>query len=176
MDDSTIRQGRPSAHVVFGVPSTVMSSQIGIFLALQKTIKLCPNGGSEVFERAALNYFRGTGLEIFRRDNFICPDETEYITSSILKYTGYMNILLKLVQLCGHDKRDFSKLTSLAAAIYAISNDYSDFITNQLSEGKSFCDDVTEGKFTLPMIHAIKSKHNQEVSGKFLKHISDVFL
>lgn len=171
MDDSIVRQGRPSAHVVFGVPSTVMSSQMGMSLALKKTIELCPTGGAETYEKAALDYFRGTAVEIFWRDNFICPEESQYLSSAILKYSGLISLPAKLVQLCGQDTRNFSKLTVLAATFYAISNDYSDFITTELSEGKSFCDDVTEGKFSFPMIHAIKKKENQEIlSMIFLKN------
>ena len=41
---------------------------------------------------------------------------------------------------------------------------------SQFGEGKSFCQDLTEGKFNFPVIHAVHSGHPE--SGKVLEIVT----
>lgn len=46
----------------------------------------------------------------------------------------------------------------------------------QYSESKSFCEDLTEGKFSFPIIHAVNNqKHDRQVLRKF-KRLLFLFL
>jgi geranylgeranyl pyrophosphate synthase len=54
----------------------------------------------------------------------------------------------------------------MACAFYQVANDYSDIVLNEIGEGKSFCEDIAEGKFTMPTIHAIQTMKNQETLGE----------
>lgn len=105
-------------------------------------------------------------MEIFWRHNLVCPEESEYIQNTILKCSGFYHFTANLLQHCGQTERDLSKLINLISVFYGIGNDLSDYVVNDLSEGKHFCDDLAEGKFNFPMVHAIKMANNQEIFGK----------
>jgi hypothetical protein len=49
------------------------------------------------------------------------------------------------------------------------------FCLLQYSKDKGYFDDMTEGKFSFPIIHAIKSRpDDKQVMGIFLSHISSL--
>lgn len=51
--------------------------------------------------------------------------------------------------------------TNLASGLYfQIRDDYCNLSLKEYSENKSFCEDLTEGKFSFPMIHAIQTQNN----------------
>lgn len=137
------------------------------FLVLQKIRTLCPLAGIETYNKYMMDIVRGGGIEIYWRDNFICPEESEYVRIGMFKNFGFFNLQARLVQECGRNNQDFSNLTALVACFYFIHNDYSDFVFSDYSEGKNFCDDLTEGKFNFPIIHAINEKSNDEILSKF---------
>lgn len=145
---------------------TIMASQLGMIIALKKAIEIFPSLGAEIYCKHMTNFYRGTGLEIYRRETFECPDESEYIQCAIFKYSVIFGLVTDLIQACGGNEQNFSKLVGQCALFYSVSNDYSDYIINDGSEGKRFCDDVTEGKFNFPIIHAVKTAKNNEILGK----------
>lgn len=165
-DNSLLRKNKPSAHTIFGVGYTVNSAAFGFFIMLQKLMKLLPRSGAELYRKSMLEYSRGTGMEIYYRESQICPSQSEYIRYTLLKNLGFWHFQAKLVQMCGNNKQDFSRLTALFCTFHQISNDYSEFVTNGYSEGKMFCDDLTEGKFNFPTIHAVKEMKSKDVYGK----------
>lgn len=135
---------------------------------LQKVRELCSDEGVAAYNKYMLKMVRGSGAEIYWRDNFICPVESDYLKIALFKNFEFLNFQARLVQLCGNSNQDFSTLTALVATFYMVHNDYSDFIVSDYSEGKNFCDDLIEGKFNFPTIHAIKMKNCEEVARKFV--------
>lgn len=170
-DDTATRKNRPAAHLVYGEPFTMNSVKMNMFIVLEKITELCSSGGAQAYTKYMMDIVRGGGIEIYWRDNFICPEEADYIKIGMLKNFGFFHLQARLVQLCGESAQDFTRLTALIACFYFIHNDFSDFIVSEYSEGKSLCDDIIEGKFNFPIVHAVKVKGNNEILGELLLKI-----
>lgn len=52
-------------------------------------------------------------MEIYWRDNFLCPEESEYKLMTIRKTGGLFMLAIRLMLLFSDNKRDFTKLTAL---------------------------------------------------------------
>lgn len=197
-DNSILRRGVPVAHSIYGVASTINAANYVFFLALEKVQQLghesvsfeegenlCTNKriskrifdyqATQVYTEQLLELHRGQGMEIYWRDNFTCPTESEYQQMTIRKTGGLFMLAIRLMQLFSENKRDFSKLTAILGLYFQIRDDYcnlickevccalsfdilifnSSFFLLQYSENKSFCEDLTEGKFSFPIIHAV---------------------
>ena len=52
---------------------------------------------------------------------------------------------------------DFTSLVNNLALYFQIRDDYINLADEEYMKSKSFCEDLTEGKFSFPIIHAIRS-------------------
>ncbi|KYN49999.1 Geranylgeranyl pyrophosphate synthase, partial [Cyphomyrmex costatus] len=109
---------------------------------------------------------RGQGMDIFWRDNFICPTEEDYKTMTIRSnYTlfnfaetgGLFNLAVRLMKLFSTYEEDFSSLIATLGLYIQIRDDYCNLCLSEYTENKSYCEDLTEGKFSFPIIHALRS-------------------
>ena len=166
MDGSEFRKNAPAAHIVQGVPCAINGGIYTISNLAEKTLQFCPDIGPEIYTVNTAKFFRGTGWEMEWKDNFKCPTEFEYMAVAMDKWFCYMYVALELMQHMTKNNQDIAKVTKILSWFYCIINDYSDFVKADISEGKNLCDDMVEGKFTFPVIHAIKTKGNQEVYGE----------
>ncbi|XP_075216134.1 geranylgeranyl pyrophosphate synthase quemao isoform X2 [Lycorma delicatula] len=157
-DNSVLRRGIPVAHSIYGVASTINSANYVIFLALEKVLKLNHPEATTVYTEQLLELHRGQGMEIYWRDNYTCPSEEEYKVMTMRKTGGLFMLAIRLMQLFSDNKSDFTKLTGILGLYFQIRDDYCNLRLQEYSENKSFCEDLTEGKFSFPIIHAIKSQ------------------
>jgi len=156
-DNSKLRRGIPVAHHIFGVPSTINSANYVYFLGLEKTLKLGHPDATKVFTEQLLELHRGQGMEIYWRDSFLCPSEEEYKEMVKRKTGGLFGLGVKLMQLFSDNKSDFTRIIALMGLYFQIRDDYSNLMSKEYTENKSFCEDLTEGKFSFPVIHSIRS-------------------
>ena len=70
---------------------------------------------------------------------------------------GLFNLAVRLMQLFADTKQDFVGLTSLLGLYFQIRDDYANLCLDEYAENKSFAEDLTEGKFSFPIIHSISS-------------------
>jgi geranylgeranyl diphosphate synthase, type III len=63
-------------------------------------------------------------------------------------------------QYTNHLNRDCVPLVNLIGIIFQIQDDYQNLSSPQYSQNKGLCEDLTEGKFSFPVIHSIR--HNPE--------------
>ncbi|CAI2189827.1 17907_t:CDS:2 [Funneliformis geosporum] len=138
-DDSKLRRGVPVAHSIYGVPATINCANYVYFLGLNELTKL---------NDELLNLHRGQGMELYWRDNLICPSEDEFIEMVSNKTGGLLRLGVKLMQAASESKIDYVPL-------YA--------------ENKGFCEDLTEGKFSFPIIHSINNDPNNRKLINILK-------
>ncbi|XP_067143278.1 terpene synthase [Centruroides vittatus] len=154
-DNSLLRRGIPVAHNIFGIPSTINSANYVYFLSLQKVLELNHPEATKIFTEHLLELHRGQGMEIYWRDNFVCPTEEEYKRIVIKKTGGLFGLAVRLMQLFSEYKSDFSKLIGIMGLYFQIRDDYANLRSKEYKENKSYCEDLTEGKFSFPIIHAI---------------------
>ncbi|XP_061397743.1 terpene synthase [Musca vetustissima] len=163
-DNSILRRGVPVAHSIYGVPSTINAANYVLFLALEKVQQLGHPEATKVYTEQLLELHRGQGMEIYWRDSFTCPTEQEYKLMTVRKTGGLFMLAIRLMQLFSNNKEDFSKLTAILGLYFQIRDDYCNLSLKEYSENKSFAEDLTEGKFGFPVIHAVQTqKHDKQV-------------
>uniref|UniRef100_A0A131Z4F7 Geranylgeranyl diphosphate synthase, type III n=1 Tax=Rhipicephalus appendiculatus TaxID=34631 RepID=A0A131Z4F7_RHIAP len=160
-DNSLLRRGVPVAHHIFGVASTINSANYVYFLSLEKCLQLGDPRATTVFTEQCLELHRGQGMEIYWRDNYICPSEDDYITMVKRKTGGLFGLAVRLMQLFSENKSDFSELIGTLGLYFQIRDDYANLVLKEYTDNKSFAEDLTEGKFSFPIIHAIQ-KHPED--------------
>lgn len=157
-DSSKLRRGFPVAHSIYGVPSVINSANYVYFLGLEKVLTLEHPEAVRVFTRQLLELHRGQGLDIFWRDTYTCPTEEEYRKMVLQKTGGLFGLAVGLMQLFSEWKHDLKPLLDTLGLFFQIRDDYGNLSSKEYSENKSFCEDLTEGKFSFPTIHAIWSQ------------------
>lgn len=184
-DNSALRRGVPTAHSIFGIPSTLNTGNYVYFLALDKLINGFPpekvKDAVNIYSQQMIELHRGQGLDIYWRDNFVCPSEEEYLDMIKRKTGGLFNMGVRLMQLFSQNNSEYSSLIELMGVFFQIRDDYANLlslevclfvlVTKQLflvtkigflfyqkyAEHKSYCEDLTEGKFSFPIIHFIRN-------------------
>ncbi|XP_064458644.1 terpene synthase-like isoform X6 [Ornithodoros turicata] len=156
-DSSVLRRGIPVAHNIFGIASTINSANFVYFLGLEKCLQLGHPEAIAVFTEQCLELHRGQGMEIFWRDNYICPTEEEYARMVKRKTGGLFGLAVRLMQLFSENKSDFTGLIGTLGLYFQIRDDYANLVSKEYTENKSFAEDLTEGKFSFPIINAIQT-------------------
>ncbi|KAM8859307.1 geranylgeranyl pyrophosphate synthase isoform 1-T2 [Spinachia spinachia] len=157
-DSSTLRRGFPVAHSIYGIPSVINSANYVYFLGLEKVLTLQHPEAVRVFTRQLLELHRGQGLDIHWRDTYTVPTEQEYRNMVLQKTGGLFGLAVGLMQLFSDWKQDLKPLLDTLGLFFQIRDDYANLSSREYSENKSFCEDLTEGKFSFPTIHAIWSR------------------
>ncbi|CAH8436530.1 unnamed protein product [Dicrocoelium dendriticum] len=156
-DQSNLRRGKPAAHCVFGTASSLNSANYVYFLALNKLNELNHPDAVSIFTEQMLELHRGQGMDIFWRSYFRCPSESEYKAMAIRKTGGLFGLGLRLMQLFSENKTDFSELLEYLGLIFQIRDDYANLVDTSYHKSKTYADDLTEGKFSFPIVYSIQS-------------------
>lgn len=172
-DSSTLRRGFPVAHSIYGIPSVINSANYVYFLGLEKVLTLEHPEAVRLFTRQLLELHRGQGLDIHWRDTYTCPTEQEYRNMVLQKTGGLFGLAVGLMQLFSDWKQDLKPLLDTLGLFFQIRDDYANLTSREYSESKSFCEDLTEGKFSFPTIHAIWSQPESTQVQNILRQRTD---
>mmetsp|Transcript_77899 Transcript_77899/g.226056 ORF Transcript_77899/g.226056 Transcript_77899/m.226056 type:complete len:323 (-) Transcript_77899:1424-2392(-) len=158
-DNSKLRRGVPVAHAIFGVPAVINGANYAYFLALEKCHSLQSLDAIDVFVGELLNLHRGQGHDILWRDDMKCPTEDEYLEMVKDKTGGLFRLAVGLMQAfaTSNKETDYSQLANNLALYFQIRDDFINLADEDYMKSKSFCEDLTEGKFSFPIIHCIRS-------------------
>jgi geranylgeranyl diphosphate synthase type 3 len=156
-DDSTLRRGVPVAHAIYGIPSTLNTANYVYVLALEKCHQLNEPKATHVFVQELLNLHRGQGQDILWRDTVTCPTEEQYRSMVVDKTGGLFRLAVGLMQAFSKDTTDYAPLLDSLAYYFQVRDDFMNIMSTEYFANKSFCEDLTEGKFSFPIIHAIKT-------------------
>ncbi|XP_019866730.1 terpene synthase [Aethina tumida] len=168
-DNSILRRGIPVAHSIYGVASTINCANYASFIALEQVMDLNHSEAVGITLQQILELYRGQGMEIYWRDNFTCPTEEEYNQMVIRKTGGLFMLAIRLMQLFSDNKDDYTKLAATLGLYFQIRDDYMNLVSKDYMKHKSYCEDLTEGKFSFPIIHAIKTYPNDNQVMHILK-------
>jgi geranylgeranyl diphosphate synthase type 3 len=174
-DNSTLRRGIPVAHKVFGIPATINCSNYAIFLALEKVYNLHNPAAVQTFVGELLNLHRGQGQDIFWRDSMTCPTEEQYLKMVQDKTGGLFRLAVGLLQAFAtqHQTTDFAPLVNNMAMYFQIRDDFINLADEEYMKSKSFCEDLTEGKFSFPILHNISKDPTDRRLWNILKQRTD---
>lgn len=158
-DNSKMRRGQPAAHIIYGVPVVMNTANYVYFLALEKTTQLMEvnKGAMKVFTEEILCLHRGQGQDILWRENLDCPTVEQYQDMVLDKTGGLFRLATRLMQVFSTNTTDYLPLVNNLALYFQIRDDYVNLVSLEYMMGKSFCEDLTEGKFSYPIIHCIKT-------------------
>ncbi|KAJ6780916.1 hypothetical protein PWT90_03992 [Aphanocladium album] len=158
-DNSELRRGFPVAHNIFGVAQTINSANYIYFAALQELLKLNNQQVLATFAEELVNLHRGQGMDLFWRDTLTCPSEDDYLEMVGNKTGGLFRLGIKLMQAESpvSPPLDCVPLVNLVGLIFQIRDDYINLKSGEYSHHKGICEDLTEGKFSFPVIHSIRS-------------------
>lgn len=155
-DNSELRRGIPVAHHIYGVPSTINSANYMMFIAMERCNKLGNKEATAAFLEEMIKLHEGQGFDILWRDLLHCPTLDEYRAMVLDKTGGLFRLAVRFMQAFSENKTDFLPLVNSLGLFFQIQDDYMNLQSEEYAENKSFCEDLTEGKFSFPIIHAIR--------------------
>ncbi|KAL8888446.1 MAG: hypothetical protein Q9215_004124 [Flavoplaca cf. flavocitrina] len=157
-DDSSLRRGKPAAHTVYGIAQTINSANHAYFLAQRELINLGEASTMvKIFNEELVNLHRGQGMDMYWRDTMKTPTEEEYLLMISNKTGGLFRLAVRLMQTVSKRRVDLVPLADLLGLIFQIQDDYLNLTSQSMTSLKGFCDDLEEGKFSFPVIHAIRN-------------------
>ncbi|KAL1606288.1 geranylgeranyl pyrophosphate synthetase [Paraconiothyrium brasiliense] len=169
-DSSVLRRGIPVANSIFGVAQTINSANYVYFLALSDLLALSNPTLIQIYSQELLNLHRGQGMELHWRDSLTCPSEAEYLEMVDNKTGGLFRLAIKLMQAESSVQIDCAPLVSTIGLLFQILDDHLNLSsTSEYQSLKGLCEDLTEGKFSFPVIHAIHSDPSNRVLYNILK-------
>ena len=159
-DDSILRRGMPVTHSIFGTAQTINSANYVYICALQELKKLNNPKASDIYTEELINLHRGQGMDLFWRDTLTCPTEEDYLEMVGNKTGGLFRLAIRLMQAESQTSIDCVPLVHILGLIFQIEDDYKNLSDAKYTENKGFAEDLTEGKFSFPIIHSIRSDPN----------------
>ncbi|KAH7083930.1 geranylgeranyl pyrophosphate synthetase [Paraphoma chrysanthemicola] len=169
-DSSLLRRGIPVAHSIFGTPQTINSANYVYFKALQDLLLMNNPKLVEIFTEELLNLHRGQGMDLYWRDSLTCPSEADYLEMVGNKTGGLFRLAIKLMQAESAVQVDCAPLVSTIGLLFQILDDHLNLSpTSGYSSLKGLAEDLTEGKFSFPVIHAIRADPSNQILINILK-------
>jgi ophiobolin F synthase len=173
-DRSSLRRGQPAAHTVFGTAQTINSGCYEILKAVEEAQHLGPKAVKIVLEELD-DLHIGQSYDLYWTQHNLCPSEDEYLEMVTKKTGGVFRLITRLLldssEIKASDKHlitDIEHLVRLIGIQYQIRDDYQNLYCKTYSEKKGFCQDLDEGKFSFPLIHALSA---QSDSTKLLREL-----
>lgn len=158
-DSSQLRRGKPAAHTIFGVPSTINAADYGILRALDEVRKLPSQKALDIFTSQMQELYVGQSYDLHWSRHIVCPTEEEYL-EMVDKKTGGLFRMLTQLMLAHSDfasptlPSSLEELVVLLGRLYQIRDDYQNLASADYANQKGFCEDFDEGKFSFPVMHA----------------------
>ncbi|KAJ2931076.1 hypothetical protein H1R20_g5981, partial [Candolleomyces eurysporus] len=183
-DFTELRRGQPVAHRVFGLPRTINTAAYAMFVAMNKLYTITGISQSthqtllDIFLEEILELHRGQGLEIYWRETLTVPTEDEYFCMIKQKTGGLFRLGVRLMAACSADvNKDCTSVVDLFSVFFQVRDDVMNLDSTDYAAQKGFAEDLTEGKFSFPVVHSIAT----DPSNNFLienlgKHTEDVEL
>jgi len=191
-DQGELRRGKPCLHKIFGID---IASNAGMFLLFFPLLVLVKNRTKfkpetlvrvyETYIQEMINLSLGQGTDIYwHKGEAKEIDEKEYFQMCAFKTGGISRMLAKMAALLSEGNEELTeKVGRLAEAIgitFQIQDDILDLtLVGKAREqfGKSFGNDIKEGKRTLMVIQTLK-KANQKDKKRLVeilnKHTADL--
>lgn len=172
-DSSLLRRGVPVAHNIFGTAQTINSANYVYFIALRELSTLHNPRAIDIYTEELLNLHRGQGMDLFWRDTLTCPSEDDYLEMVGNKTGGLFRLAVKLMQAESKAHYDMVPLVNTIGLLFQILDDYQNLNSPVYSSNKGMCEDLTEGKFSFPVIHSIRTDPSNLVLINILKQKTD---
>eukprot|EP00992_Anisonema_acinus_P015964 TRINITY_DN9964_c0_g1_i2.p1 TRINITY_DN9964_c0_g1~~TRINITY_DN9964_c0_g1_i2.p1 ORF type:complete len:320 (-),score=91.95 TRINITY_DN9964_c0_g1_i2:68-1027(-) len=169
--NARLRRGIPVAHSIFGVPHTINCANYVYCLAFSEVCELERPGTVEAFRDCMLDYHRGQGQDIFWREGSRCPTEAEYEQAVVGRTGALLRLAARLLrQLSAEDSPvDLLPIADRFAVYFQIRDDYMNLAAPEFTRFKPYCEDLSQGKYSFPVIHSITTAGADDKLDRILK-------
>ncbi len=165
VDGSSMRRGRDTANEVFGNQASVLVGDFVYSRAFQMMASLTSQPVMEIMAEATNTIAEGEVLQLMNAHD---PDTTEHrYLEVIYRKTARLfqagaevaAVLARSPPPIRHGLAAYGKHLGTA---YQLVDDVLDYRSNPAERGKNLGDDLSEGKPTLPLIHALKNGNDAQ--------------
>ncbi|KAH0951841.1 hypothetical protein HN011_000126 [Eciton burchellii] len=177
-DNSLKRGGMLTAHNIYGIGRILTAGNYAFTIAMEKIVRLKNPKVTKIISEHLLELVRGQGIDIIWRDEFDCPSEEDYKHMILQKTGSVFSLSASLMKLFSSFNEDLSLIVTLLGLYIQIRDDYCNlYSSNEFTEYKGFCEDLTEGKFSFVIIHALRTRpEDKELSDILKQRTNDVKL
>ncbi|KAI9768777.1 MAG: hypothetical protein M1839_003962 [Geoglossum umbratile] len=156
-DDSPLRRGKTSTHIIFGPAQSTNSANFLYVSAARSILSLEHPETLVILLEELQSIFTGQSWDLYWKYNLICPTEAEYFSMVDQKTGALFRMLLRLMQSLSPlvSTHNIEPLVRLMGRYFQIRDDYMNLQSSVYSQQKGFCEDLDEGKFSYPIVHCL---------------------
>ncbi|GLB22919.1 hypothetical protein AtubIFM61612_003498 [Aspergillus tubingensis] len=171
-DDSMLRRGKPAAHLVFGKSQTINSATYLFAKASRNLDQLQQEACKAAFLDELETLALGQALDLHWKFQKKCPTTSEYLNMVDNKTGGLFRMALRVMEIESKTEPcpDLMHLITLMGRYYQIRDDYMNLTSDEYTETKGYCEDLSEGKLSFPLIHALQNSHAADMVKGLLFH------
>ncbi|KAL2802056.1 Ophiobolin F synthase [Aspergillus granulosus] len=161
-DNSPLRRGKPSTHVIYGNSQTINSATYQYTEATRKAANL-PNPASlRIFLEEIQQLYIGQSYDLYWTHNTLCPPIPEYLKMVDQKTGGLFRMLTRLMvaESAAHSTildQTLNPLSHLIGRFFQIRDDYQNLASAEYARQKGYAEDLDEGKYSFTLIHCINT-------------------
>ncbi|GAA91939.1 geranylgeranyl pyrophosphate synthase [Aspergillus luchuensis IFO 4308] len=171
-DDSMLRRGKPAAHLVFGKSQTINSATYLFAKASRDLDQLQQDACKTAFLDELENLALGQALDLHWKLQKKCPTTREYLNMVDNKTGGLFRMALRVMEIESKTEScpELMHLITLMGRYYQIRDDYMNLTSDEYTETKGYCEDLSEGKLSFPLIHALQNSPAADIIRGLLFH------
>ncbi|KAL2858986.1 isoprenoid synthase domain-containing protein [Aspergillus pseudodeflectus] len=157
-DASPLRRGQPATHIFYGASQTINSANFSYVKTVIEATHLKNPQCLQIFLEEVSDLHRGQSLDLHWRHHGRCPTTDEYIMMVDNKTGGLFRLMARLMEAESPSPittPHLSRLLTLIGRYYQIRDDYMNLTSADYTTKKGYCEDLDEGKFSLPLIHLL---------------------
>ncbi|KAK7418726.1 geranylgeranyl pyrophosphate synthetase [Neonectria punicea] len=161
-DNSPLRRGKPSTHTVFGPAQAINSATYVIVKAISKIQAFTDPASLAELTDMILAIFEGQAMDLSWTFNNTAPSVEEYLlmvndkTGALFRLAGRLLRIYSKEDLGENAAESINKIVSLLGQYFQIRDDYMNLVDTKYTDQKGFCEDLDEGKYSLPLLHALQ--------------------
>ena len=115
-----------------------------------------------IFTDELIHLHEGQGMDLYWRDTLTPPSVEQYFQMISNKTGGLFRLLGRLLMLCSTSEINILPVLSILGLWYQVRDDYCNLNSSQMQQTKGFAEDLTEGKFSLPILHAARQNSSKD--------------
>lgn len=187
-DNSDVRRGKPTLHKIFGIDVAV-NAGVAMHILLLQTLAMKHSSITEkmrirlyeIYSEEVNNVYAGQSLDIYWHKH--APDtitHEQYLEMARLKTGGLARMAVRFASVLAEQGQDVERtlvnFAESAGIAFQIRDDVLDITADREEFGKSFGNDIAEGKISLPVVLALQQlgdKEKQRLRAILLKHSKD---
>lgn len=175
-DKSELRRGKPCSYLLYGLDVAVNTGNMMYYLPLLPLLKHKNNFDSEkilnvyeIYVRKMINLSLGQAMDIAWHNGMCNADdlsEKEYLQMCVFKTGTLAGMSAKIAAiLSGANGELTEKIGNYAETIgvaFQIQDDILNLVEGVFTDKKGLGEDITEGKRSLPVIHALNKANSED--------------